>query len=300
MSLSVCIIGRDEESVVERCLKSAKLVADQIVFVDTGSTDATREIASRYADVLADFKWIDDFSEARNHSIMHATKDWILWMDCDDEMTEEAAVTINKIKHDAADCAFAFLIKNVDAKAMEAVEHEEFMQMRMFPRRDDLRFEHRIHEQIAQSIYNKGLRIFEFSKVPILHHGYNHELKVREKLSRNRRLTMLAWGASRDAEFIEWEQGSYMMLYTPNILSSWKLGQLIGMRDVAPIEIADISTAKSFEKLKKIGVELGRESIQQERHRKLSGATDAQLEAEIADTNRRIDSLLSSIAGMAA
>ena len=152
MSLSVCIIGRDEESVVERCLKSAKLVADQIVFVDTGSTDATREIASRYADVLADFKWIDDFSEARNHSIMHATKDWILWMDCDDEMTEEAAVTINKIKHDDADCAFAFLIKNVDAKAMEAVEHEEFMQMRMFPRRDDLRFEHRIHEQIAQSI----------------------------------------------------------------------------------------------------------------------------------------------------
>ena len=83
VSISVCMIVKGEEAALARCLDSVQGIADEIVIVDTGSADRTREIAAGYGRVL-DFAWCDDFSAARNFSFAQATKDYVLWLDADD------------------------------------------------------------------------------------------------------------------------------------------------------------------------------------------------------------------------
>lgn len=84
MSLSVAIIAKDEEKVISKCLESVKSIADEIIVVDTGSKDRTKNIALEYTDKVYDYKWKNDFSDARNFSFEKCTKEWILWIDCDD------------------------------------------------------------------------------------------------------------------------------------------------------------------------------------------------------------------------
>jgi len=88
-SISACLIVRDESSVLERCLVSLKGVADEIIVVDTGSADNTKEIAAKYTDKIYDFVWCDDFSAARNFANSKATGDWILTIDADEYIPEE-------------------------------------------------------------------------------------------------------------------------------------------------------------------------------------------------------------------
>jgi len=84
MTISLCMIVKNEEAVLARALDSAKEIADEIIIVDTGSTDRTREIARRYTDRIFDFPWRDDFAAARNASFSYAACDLILWLDADD------------------------------------------------------------------------------------------------------------------------------------------------------------------------------------------------------------------------
>ena len=84
ISISLCMIVKNEEKVIERCLRSVKNLVDEIIIVDTGSTDKTKEIVHKYTNNVYDFKWCDDFSKARNFSFSKATKEYILWLDADD------------------------------------------------------------------------------------------------------------------------------------------------------------------------------------------------------------------------
>ena len=88
-TISLCMIVKDEEDVLARCLASAKEIADEIVIVDTGSTDHTKEIAGRFTGKIDDFQWIDDFSAARNYAFSLATQEFILWLDADDFFAEK-------------------------------------------------------------------------------------------------------------------------------------------------------------------------------------------------------------------
>nr|WP_325232947.1 glycosyltransferase family 2 protein [uncultured Oscillibacter sp.] len=89
VSVSLCMIVKNEEDVLERCLKSAADLADEIIIVDTGSTDRTKEIAARFTPRIIDFLWRDDFAAARNESFAHASMDYCLWLDADDVLLEE-------------------------------------------------------------------------------------------------------------------------------------------------------------------------------------------------------------------
>jgi len=91
MKLSVAIICRDEEDVIERCLRSVQ--GAEVVVVDTGSTDRTKEIASKYATVY-DFDWCDDFSKARNAAIEKCTGDWVLILDADEWVDLDSVVEV--------------------------------------------------------------------------------------------------------------------------------------------------------------------------------------------------------------
>ncbi len=83
-TISLCMIVRDEEEVLGRCLESAAGLVDEIILVDTGSKDHTREIARRFTDAVYDFAWIDDFAAARNFAFSHASCEYCMWLDADD------------------------------------------------------------------------------------------------------------------------------------------------------------------------------------------------------------------------
>lgn len=94
MSLSLCMIVKNEEKVLERCLLSTKNLFDEIVIVDTGSTDNTKQIAQKFTTKIYDYVWCDNFSKARNFAFSKATCSYIMWLDADDVMPEK---TVNKL-----------------------------------------------------------------------------------------------------------------------------------------------------------------------------------------------------------
>ena len=98
ITISLCMIVKNEEAVLARCLESVKDIVDEIIIVDTGSTDKTKEIAYYYTQNVYDFEWINDFSAARNYSFSKATKDYQMWLDADDIITEENKEKILKLK----------------------------------------------------------------------------------------------------------------------------------------------------------------------------------------------------------
>lgn len=89
ITISLCMIVKNEEDVLARCLDSLEGLMDEIIIVDTGSTDRTKEIAARYTDKIYDFEWIDDFSAARNFAFSKATKEYIYSADADEVLSEE-------------------------------------------------------------------------------------------------------------------------------------------------------------------------------------------------------------------
>lgn len=98
VSISLCMIVKDEESVLKRCLKSIKDIVDEIIIVDTGSKDRTKEIAKEFTNKIYDYEWVDNFSRARNFSFSKATKEYILWLDADDVILDEDKKKFIKMK----------------------------------------------------------------------------------------------------------------------------------------------------------------------------------------------------------
>lgn len=98
MKISLCLIVKDEEAVLSRCLDSAKTVADEIILVDTGSTDRTVQIAERYTKKIYFFPWRDDFSAARNFAFSKGTGDYLLWLDADDVILPEQLARFQAFK----------------------------------------------------------------------------------------------------------------------------------------------------------------------------------------------------------
>lgn len=101
--ISVCIIAKNEESRIEKCLASVKPCGFEIIVVDTGSTDRTKEIAGRYADKVLDFSWCDDFSAARNFSLREASNNWIFMIDCDETVKEIDVEELNYFRKHLSD-----------------------------------------------------------------------------------------------------------------------------------------------------------------------------------------------------
>lgn len=98
ITVSLCMIVKNEEDVIANCLESIKDIVDEIIIVDTGSQDKTKEIVKKYTPKVYDFKWIDDFAAARNFSFSNATKDYILWLDADDVILPKDAENFKALK----------------------------------------------------------------------------------------------------------------------------------------------------------------------------------------------------------
>ena len=97
-TLSLCMIVKNEEEVLDNCLASISDIVDEIIIIDTGSIDKTKEIANKYNSKVYDFQWIDDFSAARNYSFSKATCDYILWLDADDVLIDDDRKKLKELK----------------------------------------------------------------------------------------------------------------------------------------------------------------------------------------------------------
>ncbi len=175
------MIVKNEEEDLPTCLSSIKDIADEIIVVDTGSNDSTIEIAKKFGAKVFETEWKDDFSLARNFSLTKATGDWILWMDADNYIEKNSIDKINSIKNITPDHIIA--LKEIN-KTHGDVGGQELMQLRVFPRRDDIYFSNKIHEQISESV-NKAQLEIKFMDASIIHRGYENPIKREQKNRRN-------------------------------------------------------------------------------------------------------------------
>ena len=149
MTLSVCLIVKDEQAVLERCLNCVSKFADEIVVVDTGSVDRTVDIAKRFTDKVYFFKWCDDFSAARNYAFDRAGCDLVMWIDADDYITDENCAKICKLKNsfDGFDMAVLPYAAAFDGEKPTFLYDRE----RIFRRDKRYRFSGEVHEAVTPS-----------------------------------------------------------------------------------------------------------------------------------------------------
>jgi glycosyltransferase involved in cell wall biosynthesis/Tfp pilus assembly protein PilF len=189
--LSVCLIVKNEEQYLPACLKSVRDLASQIVVVDTGSTDRTVDIAKEFGAEVHSFEWCDDFSLARNAALEHATGDWILVLDADEELDAGSRDAI--LKHMGVAGVMAWRLPIFDV----GIDEEGCSYVpRLFRNAPGLFYVGRVHEQVFSSIEVRraewGLdnRIGE---AKLLHHGYRPEVtRDRNKIQRNLKLLEIA------------------------------------------------------------------------------------------------------------
>ena len=97
-TISLCMIVKNEEEVLARCLDCVKDIVDEIIIVDTGSKDRTKQIAEKYTNKIYNFEWIDDFAAARNFAFSKGTSDWLMWLDADDIIEEDSRKALVSLK----------------------------------------------------------------------------------------------------------------------------------------------------------------------------------------------------------
>ncbi len=178
------MIVKNEEKNIKRCLDSIESIADEIIIVDTGSNDETLNICSNYNAKVINHKWNNDFSEARNVSLEYATKDYILFLDADEEISKEdlkklkALLSSKKLAE-----GYFFRLTNI----INGIEVGEYVVFRFFKNKKKYRFRGKVHEQIANCIqkHNKD-KCIENIDIKIYHYGYDpNKVNIESKYKRN-------------------------------------------------------------------------------------------------------------------
>ena len=149
VSVSLCMIVKNEEDVLARCLESAADLVEEIVIVDTGSTDSTREIAARFTGQVYDFPWRDDFAAARNESFARASMDYCLWLDADDVLLEadrEAFLKLKETLDPAVNVVMAPYHVGFDGSGRVTFS---YYRERLIKNRAGMRWEGAVHETVA-------------------------------------------------------------------------------------------------------------------------------------------------------
>ena len=166
VTISLCMIVKNEEAVLERCLNSVKDAVDEIIIVDTGSKDRTKEIAAAYTDKVYDFEWADDFSAARNEAFSKAGMDYCMWLDADDVLEEKGQEKLIFWKTHADGTADAVLTDYAAGFDEEGRVTFCYERERLLKREKGFRWEGRVHEAVPVSgnVERLALRIEHHSQ----------------------------------------------------------------------------------------------------------------------------------------
>ncbi|MCL1964022.1 MAG: glycosyltransferase family 2 protein [Firmicutes bacterium] len=151
ITISLCMIVRDEEDVLDRCLTSVRGIADEIIVVDTGSKDGTKAIAIAHGARVYDFEWIDDFAAARNAAFDKAAMEYILWLDADDIVDEENRRAFIALKETLDPAVDMVMMRYHVAFDEEGNPTYTFFRERLMRRAKQYRWDGRVHEAIAPS-----------------------------------------------------------------------------------------------------------------------------------------------------
>lgn len=187
-TVSLCLIVRNEQELLPRCLNSVQGAVDEIILVDTGSTDNTIKIAESYGACIYHYVWSDDFAAARNVSLAQASCEWILVLDADEVLTESFCTNIKLFLQDSACIAYQCIIE--DHYDSEVVLEPVF---RLFRNLAGIHYRRPYHEYLNLTPTTKGLPCTEAKTaetLTIFHDGYKQQ-RVQEKGKLDRSLRIM-------------------------------------------------------------------------------------------------------------
>ncbi|MCC9294201.1 glycosyltransferase [Clostridium sp. WLY-B-L2] len=194
MSISLCMIVKNEEDVLIRCLESVKYIVDEIIIVDTGSTDSTVEIAKKYGARIFYYKWDDSFSSARNYSLEKATKEWILIMDADDEFEKKDSDKLLELVNNKNSQTYVYFLRTLsysgDRPTFESVTMN--LNVRLIKNGKGYKFVGDIHEQIVpppnHTYHSQDVKV---ENIRFYHYGYLNEI-IKNKNKRKRNMNLIS------------------------------------------------------------------------------------------------------------
>ncbi|MBE6105137.1 glycosyltransferase family 2 protein [Anaerovibrio lipolyticus] len=185
IKISACVIVKNEEKNMPRWLNCMKNIADEIIVVDTGSTDNTVALAKQAGAQLYYFKWINDFAAAKNYAIEQATGDWIIFLDADESFTKAAQKVFRKelerFNRDKSVGCLLCRMLDLNADDNNRVFNTSLLP-RIFRRSPYIRYKGAIHEQVENTQGNKKMVFAE--KLEFIHTGYSSSI-IRSKTERN-------------------------------------------------------------------------------------------------------------------
>ncbi len=208
--ISVCIIAKNEEKNIDRCFSSITPYGFEIVLVDTGSTDRTKELAAKYTDCIYDFTWINDFSAARNFSLDKASNNWILMMDCDEWIESLDLEEMEYFRKHLSDTVGSVARRNITGTPDKPDMYTDYTE-RLFSRKK-YHYTGIIHEQLTPKFGNQ----FEsyILNTSIGHSGYCMTDEERQsKSKRNVDLLLKQLEQEPDNPYVYYQLGKgYQMI----------------------------------------------------------------------------------------
>ena len=207
--VSLTMIVRNEEQNLPACLASAEGLFDEIVIVDTGSTDRTAEIARSFGARVFDFIWVDDFAAARNAALARAKGDYAFWLDADDVLDPQERAKLKTVLDGLGEeTETAYVVRcacdpdSSGGGGATVVDH-----IRLFPVREAVRWTYRVHEQILPALRVAGVPV-RWTDVVVRHTGYSDRALRRRKLQRDEAILRGELEERPDDPFVLFNLGS--------------------------------------------------------------------------------------------
>lgn len=199
--LTLCMIVRNEVDCIAECLSSVQGLVNEIIIYDTGSTDGTMEAAAPFEAKYILGNWEEDFAAARNQGLAHATNDWVLVLDADEQLAPESKAVIQRVIDHGPPAVYSLPIRNmVDDDPNNATQH--YMARLFF--RQGASYEGAIHERL-NSPYPSSL----LADALILHNGYLPEvMEKKQKLDRNLSLLQAELSRTSDSALMHFYMGN--------------------------------------------------------------------------------------------
>ncbi|TQR46795.1 glycosyltransferase [Paenibacillus popilliae] len=210
-TLSICLIARNEEDVIARCLQSIKPIADEIIVVDTGSTDRTIEICQEFGATVLRHEWQDHFSLARNYGLEQASGEWIMWMDADEEMDVDDRQTMKNLLPTLDKDIYSIHLVNYIGATVQANESFHIAHARLFRNHKGFKFQFSIHEtlNVHEVLPDQDESQIDTLPVKVYHYGYLNDVTyAKNKSERNITLLLKAIEAKEPNPWLEYHLAS--------------------------------------------------------------------------------------------
>ncbi len=206
-TVSLCMIVKNGASQLGKCLASVRDLVHEMIVVDTGSADETKQVAQAHGAKVFDFEWVDSFAAARNESLRHATGEWIFWLDADEHLDEENRTRLRALFQGLGQENAAYVMRQFSPLADGPHAAAQVDQVRLFRNHPGNRWEYRVHEQILPAVRRQGGDL-RHTEVVIAHSGFADPATQQSKIARNLRLLEQELADAPDDAFVLYNLGA--------------------------------------------------------------------------------------------